>query len=463
LAAVLTNTTASYTTAEASKLAAIDAGADQTDATNVAAAGAVMDADFAANGAMERTGAGTYTTILNKRDATAAPAVTDDTTEGYAVGSRWVDVTADKEYVCLDATEDAAVWTETTGGGSGGTVDRSINMFRVTLESGVPVSTTDQTAKTTIYACPAAGSATEEAQISLLGTDDTTWATHSTAQMSLGTTTTRNGTTTNGAATVTGLSTTVDLVVGQEVTGTGVGAGAVISSIDSATQVTLSADSTADGTVAVTFKCPASKNYDLFVVDITSTPTFVFGPVWTNDTTRATAITQLDGVSVLTGAFVVGGTTYAEGRLRHVGGVRMTTTEGQTEDSLANRFIASVDNQRQRRCERNSSAAHAYTTATARSWNASDLIGQWLSIAPQNALLNFLAIFKGDWDSYAGVSTANNTLTYYVMSGFGSTYASWPTVRIIPETLGLNKFYVVERGNANGYYSECRMTWLIWN
>lgn len=52
--------------------------------------------------------------------ATAAPAVTDDSGDGYAVGSRWLDTTNDKEYVCLDATAGAAVWTETTATGGGG-------------------------------------------------------------------------------------------------------------------------------------------------------------------------------------------------------------------------------------------------------------------------------------------------------------------------------------------------------
>lgn len=40
----------------------VEDGADATDATNVAAAGAVMDGDFASNGFMKRTGAGTYST-----------------------------------------------------------------------------------------------------------------------------------------------------------------------------------------------------------------------------------------------------------------------------------------------------------------------------------------------------------------------------------------------------------------
>jgi len=45
LATVLTNTTASFTTAQESKLSGIESSADVTDATNVAAAGAVMEGD----------------------------------------------------------------------------------------------------------------------------------------------------------------------------------------------------------------------------------------------------------------------------------------------------------------------------------------------------------------------------------------------------------------------------------
>jgi len=47
---------------------------------------------------------------LNKTNATAAPAVTDDSGDGYTVGSVWIDVTNDEAYICVDATEGAAVW-----------------------------------------------------------------------------------------------------------------------------------------------------------------------------------------------------------------------------------------------------------------------------------------------------------------------------------------------------------------
>jgi len=51
--------------AERTKLSGIETSADVTDATNVAAAGAVMDGDFTSNGFMKRTGAGTYTVDTN--------------------------------------------------------------------------------------------------------------------------------------------------------------------------------------------------------------------------------------------------------------------------------------------------------------------------------------------------------------------------------------------------------------
>lgn len=45
-----------------------------------------------------------------KLDASAAPTVNDDVLDGYSVGSIWVDVSADRAYVCLDVTATAAVW-----------------------------------------------------------------------------------------------------------------------------------------------------------------------------------------------------------------------------------------------------------------------------------------------------------------------------------------------------------------
>lgn len=56
----------------------------------------------------------TMGTILDKFDATAAPTTAADTAAGYAVGSLWVDVTNDRGYICVDATNGAAIWLCTT-------------------------------------------------------------------------------------------------------------------------------------------------------------------------------------------------------------------------------------------------------------------------------------------------------------------------------------------------------------
>jgi hypothetical protein len=65
---------------ERTKLNGIEALADVTDATNVAAAGAVMDSDFTANGFMKRTAAGTYTVDSSTYNNYSHPNHTGDVT-----------------------------------------------------------------------------------------------------------------------------------------------------------------------------------------------------------------------------------------------------------------------------------------------------------------------------------------------------------------------------------------------
>jgi hypothetical protein len=51
---------------------------------------------------------------LNKFDATVAPTVNDDDTQGFEKGSVWLDCTANEAYRCLDPATGAAVWINTT-------------------------------------------------------------------------------------------------------------------------------------------------------------------------------------------------------------------------------------------------------------------------------------------------------------------------------------------------------------
>jgi len=50
--------------------------------------------------------------VKSKLNATAAPTINNDITEGYGVGSVWIDLTNDDVYICVDNTDGAAVWTE---------------------------------------------------------------------------------------------------------------------------------------------------------------------------------------------------------------------------------------------------------------------------------------------------------------------------------------------------------------
>ena len=73
----------------------------------------------------------------------ARPGPTNDSSEGYSAGSVWIDTTSDQGYVCLSATEGAAVWGNTTsvaretGLISGGLLSAGANTGEYTLSAGV--------------------------------------------------------------------------------------------------------------------------------------------------------------------------------------------------------------------------------------------------------------------------------------------------------------------------------------
>ena len=60
---------------------------------------------------------GATTNVKYSLAETDAPHANDDTTDGWDVGSIWLDVTNDKAYIARDITDTAAVWKEITGAG----------------------------------------------------------------------------------------------------------------------------------------------------------------------------------------------------------------------------------------------------------------------------------------------------------------------------------------------------------
>ena len=275
-------------------------------------------------------GLGNVPNILNKLDATAAPTTGDDSADGYSVGSKWIDTSADKVYECLDATEGAAVWKETTttpGAGTGdmlaGTYDpankaadafdmdnmaegetnlilntderaklsalianHAICQGRLTLTTGVPVTTGNVTAASILYFTPYNGN--------LIGIHDgSAWSVGSFTEKSLS---------------LSGLT--------------------------------------------------ASTNYDIFIYDNSGTLTLE-ALAWTDDTTRATALTTQDGIYVKSGDVT----------RRYLGTIRITATEGQCENSVTKRFVWNHDNQTIREMITTDSGSHTYTTASWREFN----------------------------------------------------------------------------------------------
>jgi hypothetical protein len=75
---------------------------------------------------------------LNNMTASVAPAVTNDSSEGYEAGSFWYDATGNSLYVLEDATEDAAVWQKVTA-------DQAVSS--VNGETGVVVLDSDDIAE----------------------------------------------------------------------------------------------------------------------------------------------------------------------------------------------------------------------------------------------------------------------------------------------------------------------------
>ena len=69
---------------------------------------------------------------LNNDVATTAPGVGNDNTQGYAVGSRWTNVTADNTYLCQDVSTGAAVWAQTDAAAGSGDLVSTNNLSDVT-------------------------------------------------------------------------------------------------------------------------------------------------------------------------------------------------------------------------------------------------------------------------------------------------------------------------------------------
>lgn len=182
----------------------------------------------------------------------------------------------------------------------------------------------------------------------------------------------------------------------------------------------------------------SGKPYDVFCYANSGVPTLEF-LVWTNDTTRATALVYQDGVLVKSGA-----TT------RRYLGTFYTTSTTQTEDSLVKRFLWNYYNRVARpMLRRETTASWNYSTNTVRQANASssnqldfvrgvdeDAVSVSLSVNAVNSGANPVSVGLGlDTTSAYNIGQGggflpNNTYgggsaSYNGLPGLGRHYIAW--------------------------------------
>jgi hypothetical protein len=273
---------------------------------------------------------------------------------------------------------------------------------RLTLETGVPLSVTAQTAKTVLYLTKYNGER-------LAFYSGTAWSTIALgSDVSIKATDAQSGQTQSGTKVINGLTDTSQLVVGMEITGTGVGVGSVIATIDNPNQITGTVNSTATlSPTTVTFKLPASTVYDVFAYDNSGTAKLEFVAGQTTRTTQ-------NGVDVKTAA-----TTR-----RLVGSILTTATAGQMEISpsfmgVSNRYNLLAGNVLKCPGYNNDAASTTYAANSATFVEANS-----------DGRIN-LVLCKDAAIEIKGVACGNPGSGGYIQFGIGIDTVTAPTVEAI--------------------------------
>lgn len=159
----------------------------------------------------------------------------------------------------------------------------------------------------------------------------------------------------------------------------------------------------------------ANQMYDVFASQ-TAGVVALSVVAWTNDTTRATAITLQNGVYVKSG-----GTTF-----RYLGSFRTTAAAGQTEDSTSKRYLWNYANRVRRPLWRFETAdTWTYTTATIRQANANTANQVDLVVGVQEVILELLLnVSAGPTGALGAAISAgfgeDSTTTFVAASGGGT-------------------------------------------
>lgn len=154
-----------------------------------------------------------------------------------------------------------------------------------------------------------------------------------------------------------------------------------------------------------------SQMYDVWVYNNSGTAALEL-LAWTNDTTRATALTTQNGIYVKTGV-----TTR-----RYVGSFRTTTVSGQTEDSVAKRYVWNYYNRSERPMTR---------IETTDSWTYSTTSFQQANAAAANQLDCVIGVSEDQVEALVFAKSSSSTATarnVTVGIGINSTTVSSATM-----------------------------------
>ncbi len=154
----------------------------------------------------------------------------------------------------------------------------------------------------------------------------------------------------------------------------------------------------------------ASKNYDVFAY-LSSGALALEVLVWTDDSTRATAVTLQDGRYCKSGD-----------KTRLLLGTFYTTSTTTTEDSENNRYVANVYNVVLRHVLAIATSSHTYTTATVREWNGGTGVtrGNFVTSVPEKSVSSAMkaTMSRASNGNLGYVGVAIDTTTGFVDVGY---------------------------------------------
>ena len=208
----------------------------------------------------------------------------------------------------------------------------------------------------------------------------------------------------------------------------------------------------------------ASRPYDVFGY-LSSGALAIEILAWTNDTTRATAVTLQDGRYCKSGD-----------KTRLLLGTIYTTATNATADANATRYIGNLYNTVARVAVGGAPAAnsHTYTSGTVREWNGGTGVtrARWIQALQLNAVGVYASANMSGGSGYlAWIGPGLNSTTAYIDTeaasagagqfGTGANATVFAQSFVLPG-LGYNYLTVLQGGNTNTTYYNCQCKALVY-